>query len=305
MAHRHRISLIGDDASQTGTQPGADYLGVLDGSFFAAANGYAGPGRGHGAGRLLHRHLRGPHGGLHAGAVHERVQRLGDLVRGALAADRALRLPLRRDRLHAEHADARDAAPVVGGASAASGSKLHTLATQPLLDAPDDAERSHVQLAVQPGRLRRRHVDGRDDRRGPGRRRRGRRRRADAADLLVQRPAPRRRLDAPPRTTAWRCASSPGGSTRRRSTAGSGGRRPTTTTTSRGSARSTSSPARTRSARRPATRATARPAGPTATACSCTRARTRCSRRARTASPGPSRACGSSTGGAGSRTSTT
>ena len=31
VAHRHKISLIGDDSNQSGTQPGADYLPVLDG----------------------------------------------------------------------------------------------------------------------------------------------------------------------------------------------------------------------------------------------------------------------------------
>src|SRR5579863_8598832 len=44
IAHRHRISLIGDVANQTCTQPGLDYVAVLDGSAFTAANGYAGPG---------------------------------------------------------------------------------------------------------------------------------------------------------------------------------------------------------------------------------------------------------------------
>jgi hypothetical protein len=48
LAHRHRISLIGDDANQTGTQPGSDYVPVLTGTFFSAANGYAGPGTGTG-----------------------------------------------------------------------------------------------------------------------------------------------------------------------------------------------------------------------------------------------------------------
>jgi hypothetical protein len=48
VAHRHRVSLIGDDANQAGTQPGADYVAVLSGSLFTAANGYAGPGEGTG-----------------------------------------------------------------------------------------------------------------------------------------------------------------------------------------------------------------------------------------------------------------
>jgi hypothetical protein len=48
VAHRHKLSLIGDDANQTGNQPAPDYIGVLDGSFFTATNGYAGPGIGTG-----------------------------------------------------------------------------------------------------------------------------------------------------------------------------------------------------------------------------------------------------------------
>jgi hypothetical protein len=44
VAHRHKISLIGDDANQSGNQPGADYVPVLDGTLFTASNGYAGPG---------------------------------------------------------------------------------------------------------------------------------------------------------------------------------------------------------------------------------------------------------------------
>jgi len=50
VAHRHKISLIGDDAAfSTGsgtTQPGAGYVSSLTGALFSAANGYAGPGSG-------------------------------------------------------------------------------------------------------------------------------------------------------------------------------------------------------------------------------------------------------------------
>jgi len=50
LAHRHKISLIGDDAAFStgtgGTQPGAAYISSLTGSLFTAANGYAGPGAG-------------------------------------------------------------------------------------------------------------------------------------------------------------------------------------------------------------------------------------------------------------------
>jgi hypothetical protein len=48
LAHRHRISLIGDalgsDCADPGDQPCADWLPRLNGSLFTAANGYAGPG---------------------------------------------------------------------------------------------------------------------------------------------------------------------------------------------------------------------------------------------------------------------
>jgi hypothetical protein len=51
LAHRHKISLIGDDGAFTttrsgGTQPGTAYVSSLTGTLFAAANGYAGPGVG-------------------------------------------------------------------------------------------------------------------------------------------------------------------------------------------------------------------------------------------------------------------
>jgi Domain of unknown function (DUF4091)/Family of unknown function (DUF6067) len=50
VAHRHKISLIGDDAAfsnGTGTtQPGTAYVSSLTGSLFTTANGYAGPGAG-------------------------------------------------------------------------------------------------------------------------------------------------------------------------------------------------------------------------------------------------------------------
>jgi len=47
LAHRHRISLIGDDASNCdapGDQPCPEWQARLDGSLFTAANGYDGPG---------------------------------------------------------------------------------------------------------------------------------------------------------------------------------------------------------------------------------------------------------------------
>jgi hypothetical protein len=50
VAHRHKVSLIGDDAAfSTGSgtaQPGAAYVSSLTGTLFTAASGYAGPGVG-------------------------------------------------------------------------------------------------------------------------------------------------------------------------------------------------------------------------------------------------------------------
>ncbi|MDB6134722.1 MAG: hypothetical protein JWM59_2965 [Verrucomicrobiales bacterium] len=52
MAHRHKISLIGDDATRNpgSDQPGDAYRPFLSGDAFTAANGYAGPGTGVGNG---------------------------------------------------------------------------------------------------------------------------------------------------------------------------------------------------------------------------------------------------------------
>jgi hypothetical protein len=182
MAHRHRISLIGDDENQTGTQPSSDYVAVLDGSFFSTQ-----------ARRLLHRHVREHHRGLHAGRVHERLQWVGDLVRGELAEHGALRLPVRRNRLHAEHADARDPAAVVGSHRRRRLEAAHDGNAASARRARG-AERSDVRLAVQPRGLRRRDIPGRDDRRRSVCRRRRRRGRADEKDLFVQRSAPWDRL---------------------------------------------------------------------------------------------------------------
>jgi hypothetical protein len=44
LAHRHKISLIGDDGTQSGDSPGSTYVPALTGALFTAANGYAGPG---------------------------------------------------------------------------------------------------------------------------------------------------------------------------------------------------------------------------------------------------------------------
>lgn len=46
LAHRHKISLIGDDGAQSGDSPGASYVPTLTGSLFTSSNGYAGPGVG-------------------------------------------------------------------------------------------------------------------------------------------------------------------------------------------------------------------------------------------------------------------
>jgi len=46
LAHRHKISLIGDDGAQTGDSPSPAYIPALSGALFRATNGYAGPGVG-------------------------------------------------------------------------------------------------------------------------------------------------------------------------------------------------------------------------------------------------------------------
>jgi hypothetical protein len=50
LAHRHKISLIGDTVDPAGNAPHDDWLARLDGSLFTAANGYDGPGVGVGNG---------------------------------------------------------------------------------------------------------------------------------------------------------------------------------------------------------------------------------------------------------------
>ncbi len=44
VAHRHKISLIGDDQAKSGDAPSAAWLPVISGALFTAANGYDGPG---------------------------------------------------------------------------------------------------------------------------------------------------------------------------------------------------------------------------------------------------------------------
>lgn len=46
LAHRHRVSLIGDIEDPDDDKPDSDWLARLDGSLFTAVNGYAGPGAG-------------------------------------------------------------------------------------------------------------------------------------------------------------------------------------------------------------------------------------------------------------------
>jgi Domain of unknown function (DUF4091) len=135
MAHRHRISLIGDDANQTGTQPGSDYLSVLDGSFFSAANGYAGPGAGTGQDV----YSIGTYGGLTEGSTQSQFTGVFNgwetwFEAHAPATERFVYL--------CDEIDCTKSTPTLAtqlqwwAAIGGVGSKLHTMATQPLLDAP-------------------------------------------------------------------------------------------------------------------------------------------------------------------------
>ena len=46
VAHRHKISLTGDDSRATGDSPGTNYVPFLSGALFSSVNGYSGPGVG-------------------------------------------------------------------------------------------------------------------------------------------------------------------------------------------------------------------------------------------------------------------
>ncbi len=135
MAHRHRISLIGDDANQTGTQPGTDYLGVLDGSFFTAAHGYAGPGAGTGQDV----YSIGTYGGLTEGSTQSTFNGVFTGWETWFEANSAgtERFVYLCDEIACTNTTPTLATQLqwwaaIGGV----GSKLHTLATQPLIGAP-------------------------------------------------------------------------------------------------------------------------------------------------------------------------
>jgi len=135
IAHRHRISLIGDDANQTGTQPGPDYLSVLDGSFFTAANGYAGPGVGTGQDV----YSIGTYGGLTEGSTQSAFN---GVFTGWETWFEANSPGTERFVYLCDEIACTNTTPTLAtqlqwwAAIGGVGSKLHTLATQPLIGAP-------------------------------------------------------------------------------------------------------------------------------------------------------------------------
>src|SRR5579863_549838 len=135
MAHRHKVSLIGDDANQTGTQPGPDYLSVLDGTFYSAANGYAGPGAGTGQDV----YSIGTYGGLTEGSTHSQFT---TAFNGWETSFEANSPETERFVYLCDEIACTQNTPTLTtqlqwwSALSSPGSKLHTLATQSLLDAP-------------------------------------------------------------------------------------------------------------------------------------------------------------------------
>jgi hypothetical protein len=135
VAHRHRVSLIGDDANQTGTQPGADYVSVLDGSFFTATHGYAGPGEGTGQDV----YSIGTYGGLTEGSTQSQFN---GVFTGWETWFEANSPGTERFVYLCDEIDCTQSTPTLAtqlqwwAAIGGVGSKLHTMATQPLLDAP-------------------------------------------------------------------------------------------------------------------------------------------------------------------------
>ena len=135
MAHRHRISLVGDDMNQTGTQPGSDYVSVLDGSFFSATNGYAGPGVGTGQDV----YSIGTYGSLTGGFTQSQFTAA---FNGWETWFEANSPKTERFVYLCDEVACTQTTPTLAtqlqwwGAIGGVGSKLHTMATQPLLDAP-------------------------------------------------------------------------------------------------------------------------------------------------------------------------
>jgi hypothetical protein len=135
VAHRHRISLIGDDANSTGTQPGSDYVGVLDGSYFTASNGYAGPGVGTGQGV----YSIGTYGGITEGSTQPKFTAAfnGWETWFEASSPKTERFVYLCDEIACTtNMPTLTTQLTWWSAISGVGSKLHTLATQPLLDAP-------------------------------------------------------------------------------------------------------------------------------------------------------------------------
>lgn len=135
VAHRHRVSLIGDDVNQSGTQPGSDYVSVLDGSYFTSANGYAGPGTGTGQDV----YSIGTYGGLTEGSTQSQF----DAVFNGWETWFAANSPKTERFVYlCDEIDCLQTTPTLATqlqwwqAISGPGAMLHTLATQPLLDAP-------------------------------------------------------------------------------------------------------------------------------------------------------------------------
>ena len=136
MAHRHRISLIGDDANQTGNQPGSDYVSRPRRLLLLGRQRLRRARSGHGTGRLFHRYVRGPHRRLHAVAVHRASSTAGR------PGSRPTRPCTERFVYLCDEIDCTQSTPTLAtqlqwwAAIGGVGSMLHTMATQPLLDAP-------------------------------------------------------------------------------------------------------------------------------------------------------------------------
>jgi hypothetical protein len=135
MAHRYRISLIGDDENQTGTQPSSDYVAVLDGSFFSAQNGYAGPGVGTGQDV----YSIGTYGSITEGSTQSAFT---SAFNGWETWFEANSPSTERFVYLCDEINCTQSTPTLAtqlqwwAAIGGVGSKLHTMATQPLLDAP-------------------------------------------------------------------------------------------------------------------------------------------------------------------------